>query len=230
MSRPAKKLFVGLRVSVGTANALAGAVETLARRGRDAAGPFDLRWVAPVDYHLTLKYLGWTAVEAVGAVLDGLAGAAAGVDRFAFRVARLGGFPSIGKATVLWAGADGGPTLGTLAARVEAAMIAVGYKAEDRAFHPHVTLARAREARALNEVVLPLAEQMFGETRAAQLVLFESETKSSGSVYRELEKITLGSTESRPELAGIRQSDPLHVGTPEPDTDDGWPRGRGPTD
>ena len=36
--RPGKRLFVGVRVSVGVANALAACVETLARRARDAEG------------------------------------------------------------------------------------------------------------------------------------------------------------------------------------------------
>src|SRR5690606_15476156 len=61
--RPAgKRLFVGIRVSVQTANALAAAAETLQRRARDAG--LDLKWVAPVNYHVTLKFLGWTRVDA----------------------------------------------------------------------------------------------------------------------------------------------------------------------
>jgi hypothetical protein len=38
--RPGKRLFIGVRISVATANALAGCAETLARRARDAG--FDL--------------------------------------------------------------------------------------------------------------------------------------------------------------------------------------------
>src|SRR4051812_35364870 len=67
VQRP-QSLFVGVRVSGATANALAGAAETLARRGRDAG--IEFRWVAPASYHITLKYLGWTRTDAIGAVVD----------------------------------------------------------------------------------------------------------------------------------------------------------------
>ena len=59
---PGKRLFVGVRVSVQTANALASAAETLQRRAKDAR--IDLKWVAPVNYHVTLKFLGWTREDA----------------------------------------------------------------------------------------------------------------------------------------------------------------------
>jgi len=85
------RLFVGVRVSVNTANALGGAAETLERRARDAG--VDIHWVAPVNYHVTLKFLGWTRVETLGTLRDRLAGVVAGMQRFSFRTARLGGFP-----------------------------------------------------------------------------------------------------------------------------------------
>src|SRR5215813_1293391 len=99
-----KRLFVGVRVSVNTANALAGCAETLARRARDAA--IDLKWVAPTNYHVTLKFLGWTGLDAIGAVEDAVTRAIAPFDRLAFRTSRLGGFASLDKATVLWAGVE----------------------------------------------------------------------------------------------------------------------------
>jgi len=89
MSEPGKRLFAGIRVSVATANALAGAAETLARRARDSG--VDIRWVAPVSYHLTLKFLGWTREAAIGAIVDGLEAAAETTPRFTIRCTRLGG-------------------------------------------------------------------------------------------------------------------------------------------
>jgi len=227
-----KRLFVGMRVSLATANALAKAVETLARRARD--GGLDLRWAAPANYHLTLKFLGWTRVEAIRAIEDALDGAVRGTPRITFRTARLGGFPSIDKASVLWAGVeDASGQLGELARRVEAAMEGLGYPAESRPFHPHVTLARMRETRLLKEVVLPVAEQMFGDTRIDAVTLFESETKSSGSVYREISRIELKQAPNPPLGTAERQTRTVDLGastqtSESEDTDDGWPRGQGP--
>jgi 2'-5' RNA ligase len=226
---PGKRLFVGARISVATANALAGAAETLARRARDAG--VDIRWIPPVSYHVTLRFLGWTRAEAIGAVRDALEAAAAGISPLSFRTARLGAFSSLERATVLWAGVEAPAPLLELAGRVEAACAGLGYRAERRPFHPHVTLGRLREARAVREVVLPLAEQMFGDTGLDAITLFESETKSSGSVYRELYRIRLESRSNPPVSAPERQTPPVQLASnppAEPDTDDGWPRGQGP--
>ena len=226
------RLFVGARISVATANALAGCAETLARRARDAG--VDIRWVAPVNYHVTIKFLGQTREAALAALVDALVAAAAGTPRITLHCARLGAFPSLDKSNVLWAGVADEPALAQLATRVEDACTALGFTADKRPFHPHVTLGRVRETRPLREVVLPLAEQMFGDTRIDSITLFESETKSSGSVYREVRKI-LFKTPSEGAVSGAeRQSRPVELGdtrrTSEPETDDGWPRGHGPTD
>jgi hypothetical protein len=98
-----------------------------------------------------------------------------------------------------------------------------------------VTIARLRTPRAIREIVLPMAEQMFGDTRIDAVTLFESETKSTGSVYREVQKIAFDRAIRTPSEASKRQTDALERGTPdrEPDdslTDDGWPRGQGPTE
>jgi 2'-5' RNA ligase len=231
--RPGKRLFVGARISVAAANTLAGCAETLARRARDAG--VELRWVAPANYHVTLAFLGWTGLEAIGPVCDALAAATAGEGRIAFRSSRLGAFPSLDKATVLWAGIEDGAPLARLARSIGEAMATLGFERDARPFHPHVTIARLREARAIRDVVLPMAEQMFGDTKIDAVTLFESETKSSGSVYHELEKLTFKKARNAPPEREKRQTDALEQGTPdrEPDetqTDDGWPRGQGPTE
>jgi 2'-5' RNA ligase len=234
VSEPGKRLFVGIRVSVATANALAGAAETVARRARD--GNVDIRWVAPVNYHVTLRFLGWTREAAIGAVIDALERAAESTPRFTLKCARLGAFPSLEKANVLWAGIEEqSKALDALAGRIETEISRLGFAPEKRAFHPHVTIGRLRETRPVRDVVLPVSEQMFGDTRVDSLTLFESETKSSGSVYSELQRIAFKSPRSGLETAVQRQTPAVQldattrsnesaaVGTD--DTDDGWPRG-----
>ena len=205
------RLFVGVRVSVATANALAACAEMLARRARDAG--VDPKWVAPASYHVTLKFLGATRDDAVGAVREALAGACAGVQAFRFRVARLGAFASLERANVVWAGVEEGAALGELAKRVERATTALGFASETRAFHPHVTLARLREPKPVRELVLPLAEQVFAETRVDAITLFES----SGPAYQELARIAFRAAEAPVPRPGA-------VADPGDDTDDGWPR------
>jgi 2'-5' RNA ligase len=226
-----KRLFVGARVSVATANALAGAADTLARRARDAG--IDIRWVAPVNYHVTLKFLGATREEAVAAVLDALEAAVDGVPRMTLKCARLGGFPSLEKARVVWAGIDDREgSLAALAKRIDERCAKLGFPIEGRSFHAHVTLGRGRETRPLREVVLPLSEQMFGDTRIDAITLFESETKPTGSVYKELRRIAFKSGQTSASEGPERQTSPLQLDARaaegSDDTDDGWPRGHVP--
>jgi 2'-5' RNA ligase len=214
-----KRLFVGVRVSVQTANALAQTAESLQRRARDAG--VDIKWVAPVNYHVTLKFLGHTREDAIGAVRDALVKAVAGTSQIKFRTARLGAFPSLEKASVLWAGIEGG-TLDALAEKVEAGLAEIGYPREQRAFHAHVTLGRLRETRPLKDLVLPLSEQMFSDTRVDGVTLFESETKSSGSAYKEIHRISFETPKNDPASSAGRQTGTVELMD---ETDDGWPRG-----
>ncbi len=224
------RLFVGVRVSVATANALADAAELLARRARDAG--VDIRWVSPMNYHVTLAFLGHQRVDAIPAVVDVLEEAAAGTPSIRFQTLRLGAFPSIEKGRVLWAGIEergGEAVLDALARKIGQGLRGLGVT-DRKPFHAHVTLGRLRETRPLRETVLPLSEQMFGETRVDQISLFESETKSSGSVYTELRRIDFKSaraTSIDPEKRQTELVDEEARKQAERDveTDDGWPRG-----
>jgi 2'-5' RNA ligase len=234
-ARSGKRLFVGAHISVGAANTLAGCAETLARRARDAG--VELRWVAPANYHVTLAFLGWTGIDTVGPVCDALDAATQGENRFTFRTTRLGAFPSLDKASVLWAGVEEPGPLIRLAGSIGEAMARLGFRRDARPFHPHVTIARLPVSRAIRDVVLPMAEQMFGDTRIDAVTLFESETKSSGSVYREVAKIAFKKARNPALESEKRQTSNLERGTPgresdeaQTQTDDGWPRGQGPTE
>jgi 2'-5' RNA ligase len=241
--RPGKRLFVGAQISVATANTLAGCAETLARRARDAG--VELRWVAPANYPGTLAFLGWTGIDAIGAVCDALNAAIAGESRFSFRTTRLGAFPSLDRANVLWAGIEDPGPLGRLAGAIGEAMAGLGFRRlsdDGRPYHPHVTIARLPVSRAIREVVLPMAEQMFGDTRIEAVTLFESETKSSGSVYREVAKIAFKRARNtaldgeKRQTSTLERATPQRAGEREPErsspdetqTDDGWPRGHHP--
>lgn len=215
------RLFVGVPVAPAVAHALAGVAETLARRAR--GGSVALRWAPPAGYHVTLAFLGAARPEAVTAVRARLLEVAAGGRGFRFRTHRLGGFPSLERAAVLWAGIeDQSGELTRLADAVATAMADLGFARDRRAYHPHVTLARLGEPASVAELALPLSEQVFGETRCDSLTLFESVTTPHGSEYRPIVRAALGTPKSAPE----RQSDPVQPGPIDAShgSDDGWDR------
>ena len=153
-----------------------------------------LVWVRADNLHLTLRFLGRIEPMMLEQVREAVAVAAAGVPPFTVSLGGLGGFPSGRAPRVLWASvAAGSEALGTLYATLEAALIARGMPGESRPFHPHVTLARARDPRSAGELasVLGLGPS-FGEVRVGALHLMRSDLGSRGSRYRVLAEAPLG--------------------------------------
>jgi 2'-5' RNA ligase len=214
------RLFIGVPVAAAVAGELAGTCESLARRA--TTQKVAMRWLAPAAYHVTLRYLGWTRREMVSSVERAMQKAVvqAATGPLRFRCARLGAFATPARASVVWAGVEDNGALAALAAALEREVVPLGFQAEKRAFHAHVTIARLREPTRVDQVLLPFAEQVFSETRCDSLTLFESVTKPKGSEYREVLRVPLSGTNS----AVQRQSEPVQTGPLDasPGSDDGW--------
>ena len=105
-----------------------------------------LRWVPTEQWHLTLVFCGEVDEQVVPDLQERLTRAAARTDPFALRLAAAGTFPrQAGRARVLWVGLAGDTvTLSRLADRSAAAARRCSIAVEDRAFRPHLTVARAR--------------------------------------------------------------------------------------
>lgn len=177
------RLFLGVRVALDTVAKLADAVADMRRAA--SAAEIGVKWVAPASYHVTLKFLGWSRVEAIAALRDRLDRDLAGARGFRFTTVGMGAFPSAGKARVVWAGIDDpGAGFAPLLERLESAVEDMGWDRDKRAFHPHVTVGRMREVADVEALLLPCAEQNFSETFAESVLLFESVMKPGGSEYR----------------------------------------------
>lgn len=105
-----------------------------------------LRWVAPEQWHLTLVFCGEVEERLVPELIERLHRAAARTAVFPLSLHGGGSFPKqAARARVLWTGVGGDTaTLSRLAERCSAAARRCGIPVEDRAFRPHLTLARAR--------------------------------------------------------------------------------------
>jgi 2'-5' RNA ligase len=153
-----------------------------------------LAWVPPDNLHLTVRFLGEIGPVALERVREAVTAVAAAVPPFTVSLGGLGGFP-VGRAPrVLWASVvAGGEKIEALFGELEAALVARGIPGESRAFHPHVTLARARDPRGARELVRVLgAGPAFGEVRVEALHLMRSELGPRGSRYSALTAAPLG--------------------------------------
>jgi 2'-5' RNA ligase len=89
---------------------------------------------------------------------------------------------------------EGGAPLTALHAGLEAALAERGIPPEGRAFHPHVTLGRARQARGATGLgdLLTGAGEALGETRVEAVHLMRSDLDPAGARYDVLAREALG--------------------------------------
>lgn len=146
----------------------------------------EARWTRPQGIHLTLKFLGEISSEQVVRVTDTL-GRLGTVEPFSIEVRGFGFFPDARRPRVFWAGVNAPETLGVLASRVEEAMEKLGFAREQRAFNPHLTLARFKEPRPQLELAAAIEKQRevnLGSFEASEFFLFESKLSPRGAEYR----------------------------------------------
>ena len=146
-------------------------------------------WTRPPAWHLTIKFLGEASPEALAAFGESISRAAAAVAPGELRAQGAIVFPSRGPARVLaieFAPSEALAGLDRLAATAEEEARRLGLEREDRRFHPHVTLARARSrwpARAVDRFREAAAAWAFPPWRAGSCVLYASRLEPSGAVH-----------------------------------------------
>lgn len=148
----------------------------------------DARWTRPEGIHLTLKFLGEISDGQVESVKKALAGLG-GFGKFAVEVRGFGFFPDARRPRVFWAGVEAPEGLGALAARVEAAMEKAGFPREQRAFNPHLTLARFKMPRPqpeLSSLVENQKDLSLGRFEVSEFLLFESKLRPQGAEYHKV--------------------------------------------
>lgn len=179
------RTFLALDVDEPTRRRLAEWAETLRR----ATGRTDgIRWVAPENYHLTLKFLGDVEDAQLADVCRTVQALAAKIPPFAFEVRGLRAVPPVGRnLRLLWAEiGQGQPHLADLFRRVENAMEPLGFARECRPFAQHITLARVtfvRTVEALRAAAEQLAEASAGMVSADHVTVYLSRLGKGGPTY-----------------------------------------------
>jgi RNA 2',3'-cyclic 3'-phosphodiesterase len=152
----------------------------------------DARWTRPEGIHLTLKFLGEISAEQVKGVTEAIA-ALGEFQEFPVEVRGFGFFPDARRPRVFWAGVEAPEALPTLASRIDRAMERLGFAPEQRAFNPHLTLARFKAPRPQLELAA-LAERQkdlsLGRFEVSEFFLFESKLSPEGAAYRRVARFS----------------------------------------
>lgn len=160
----------------------------------------DARWAKPESLHVTLKFIGEQPDDAAESIRRALSTIQTGAPEIHFR--GYGFFPTARSARVFWIGMEATPQLAALAAVIDGKMPALGIPKEDRAFSPHLTLARGaggsgsprrnkkdgpnRTFQRLQEKLSVLPTPEFGTMTARSFFLYQSQLSPKGSKYTKL--------------------------------------------
>ena len=179
------RLFLGIPLAPEVIAALERLSDSLRSDGDN------LRWSSPETWHITLQFLGETSVERYACIVHRLAAV-----RSADIPISLEGTGFFDRAGVFFAAIQVSPELQQLEKQVVAATSACGIVAEDRPYHPHITLARAkgedriRTLRKLKTRVPP--QNSFPSFTAREFLLYESFLRSDGARHEVRERFPLG--------------------------------------
>ena len=154
----------------------------------------DARWARIESLHVTLKFIGEVKDAKVPEIKNALTQAKGEPFQVEFKDA--GFFPNPKSARVFWAGVNGGEPLAQLASATEAAAEKAGIPRESRAYHPHLTLARAPEGarycfRLLQERLSAEPAPHFGTMTAQEFFLYQSQIMRGGARYTKLQRFAL---------------------------------------
>lgn len=173
-------------IAIDLPQALHDALADVQRQLRPVAP--DARWSRPEGIHLTLKFLGEISDSEVEAVEESLTQLGPFVP-FPVEIKGFGFFPHARKPKIFWAGVIAPPALAALAGRIETAMESAGFAREERAYSPHLTLARFQMPRpqpGLEAAIAEIANTPLGAFEASEFFLFESKLSPEGSQYRKV--------------------------------------------
>jgi RNA 2',3'-cyclic 3'-phosphodiesterase len=153
-----------------------------------------VRWEKPNKFHSTLKFLGNLSAAQNELVRTRLLTGFQRVEQFKVFFIRVGCFPSLESARIIWIGSDRveNARLSDCSALVEDLCHSTGCEKEERVFHPHVTLGRVK-----GKISSPLIKKVENITfepiqfLCTELLVMKSDLSPSGSAYSQLYTIPL---------------------------------------
>ena len=190
------RLFIGIDIPDELRNRIAEFVDQIRPHAPDA------RWVKPETYHITLKFIGEYRRD-LEELKTPLSTVASPQIEIAFRGC---GFFSPRNPKAFWIGIHANESLPALAAAIESTCAKLGIPAEDRAYTPHLTLARTGSGRPqdsrsdrnkpamwqLRDAVQGIPEPDFGTMTAQAFFLYESKLSPKGAQYTKIARFDLG--------------------------------------
>jgi len=151
-----------------------------------------IRWSPVYNLHITTRFIGeWpeTRLSEIVGRLQPLGERAT----ITLEVSGLGWFPNPHSPRILFTAVRDSGALSDLATATDAALEPLGIEREQKPYHPHLTLARIKDAGAtlagLRQAIAKLETTELGTFPASAFSLYASEPGPAGSIYTRLADI-----------------------------------------
>jgi len=154
-----------------------------------------VRWTDPPAIHLTLHFFGHIPGGEVAKVTEIAKKNVEGAAPFMLNVGSLGVFPGLRRPRVLWLGVDGKiASLCVIREGIEKDLGDAGFPLESRAFRPHLTLGRIKDAASVRGLEKAISAGSFtaGSFTVNSLTLFRSDLRPGGAVYTKIQDYPFG--------------------------------------
>ena len=150
----------------------------------------DVKWVAPENLHVTLKFLGSVPEDVLPRVFAAVEEAVGGRPAFELSVVGLGAFPNPAKARVVWVGIqEGRDELIELARNVDWKLARLGFAREEKEFKAHITIGRARMGKfvkGLAGAIESAGARDLGRQQVVSVTVMQSDLQPTGPTYTPL--------------------------------------------
>jgi RNA 2',3'-cyclic 3'-phosphodiesterase len=159
------------------------------------AGISGVKWVAPENLHLTIKFLGEIEPADVERLSHCVEQVAKECRSFTMGLSGIGFFPTEKHPKVIWIGADGGEdALLDLYQEMERCLEDIGYDREAKTFSPHLTIGRVKRDK---KITIPGNLTDFEQVsfRVETIAIMKSTLTPEGPIYEKLSECMLGPEE-----------------------------------
>jgi 2'-5' RNA ligase len=175
------RLFVAIRPPASVRQLLLAAM----------GGISGARWQSDDQLHLTLRFIG-EVDRHMGEDIRAALGAVHHPS-FALTLNGIGCFDRRGFPDAVWAGVAPHEQVKALHRKVDAALLRVGVPPDERAFHPHITIARlSRSAGPIGNLLEEAGGLASPAFTVDSFALFESDLTHEAAVYSVVERYPLG--------------------------------------
>ena len=180
------RLFIAIEIPPEIRNALVEFIQELRVIAPQA------KWARADHLHVTLKFLGNTDSAKLTAIEKTLS-SIRNPEPVSLSFQGLGFFPNEKRPRVFWAGMHASPNLKIIVGDIDQAVHKLGFFLEERAFTPHLTLARFDPPGIQPSLRAAIGENHtrdFGVMTTREFHLIESKLKSAGAEYTTLRSFT----------------------------------------